>query len=129
MKLARTFHLTPIAKPRMTRRDRWAKRPIVQKYWEYKDTLLLLSGEWLPPKSHYWLVFYLPMPKSWTKKRKSGLAGRPHRQTPDKDNLEKGFLDVFGEDKEVWSGGVTKLWATQGRIEVYEDVNPLEWEW
>jgi len=129
MKLTKRFHLTPIAKPRMTRRDRWAKRPIVQKYWEYKDTLLLLSSTWRPPQAHYWVAFYLPMPKSWTKKRKVALAGRPHKQKPDIDNLLKGWLDVFGEDKETWSVGSTKLWATQGRIEVYEDVNPLEWEW
>jgi len=32
---------------------------------------------------------YLPMPKSWSKKKKSAMAGRPHRQKPDRDNIDK----------------------------------------
>lgn len=28
---------TPVAKPRMTKRDKWAKRPCVMKYWAWCD--------------------------------------------------------------------------------------------
>jgi Holliday junction resolvase RusA-like endonuclease len=29
----------PVPKPRMTRRDKWLKRPIVERYWEYSTRL------------------------------------------------------------------------------------------
>ena len=37
-----TLNIVPVAKPRMTQSDKWKKRPVVQKYWKYKDDLKLL---------------------------------------------------------------------------------------
>ena len=34
-----TYPKTPLSKPRMTRADTWKKRPIVLRYWEYKDDI------------------------------------------------------------------------------------------
>lgn len=31
--------IEPVAKPRMTKKDKWAKRPCVMKYRAYKDML------------------------------------------------------------------------------------------
>ena len=45
------------------------------------------------------------------------MIGKPHRMKPDKDNLEKGFLDsILKEDSVVWDGRVTKLWGEKGKI-------------
>ena len=33
------YPLTGMAKPRMTKADTWKKRPIVLKYWAYKDSI------------------------------------------------------------------------------------------
>ena len=33
------FNVNPVAKPRMTQRDKWKKRPVVDKYYAYKDEM------------------------------------------------------------------------------------------
>ena len=70
-----TLNIVPVAKPRMTQSDKWKKRPVVQKYWKYKDDLKLLCFlcRW-QPKDDLDVKFVLPMPKSWSerKKRKRG---------------------------------------------------------
>ena len=39
------FEIKPLGKPRMTQRDRWAKRPCVNRYYAYKDHLTLLANK------------------------------------------------------------------------------------
>lgn len=90
--------ITPVAKPRMIRSDKWKKRPCVTKYWAYKDELNLLWKKFnLPPIGNIInrLEFHLAMPKSWSEKKKKEMNGQFHTQTPDLDNLEKGFLDAL----------------------------------
>ena len=110
--------ITAVPKPRMTRADSWKKRACVQRYWAYKDELRLLLGkDFVMPESDYHLIFYLPMPKSWSEKKKAEFQETPHQSRPDKDNLEKAFLDaVCEEDSQIWDGRVTKLWGDEGRI-------------
>ena len=65
------------------------------------------------------LVFYLPMPASWSKKKRAALLHSPHCQKPDLDNLAKAVLDgllpVIGDDCRVWQFDVLrKLWAERG---------------
>ena len=67
------------------------------------------------------LVFYLPMPASWSKKKRGAMLHSPHCQKPDLDNLAKAVLDglqpVIGDDCRVWQFGVLrKLWAEHGGI-------------
>ena len=50
MSFKKLINVAPVAKPRMTRRDRWAKRDIVVKYYNYKDTVRLLVGDWELPE-------------------------------------------------------------------------------
>jgi len=112
------YFITPNTKPRMTRRDKWLKppRPCVAQYWAYKDLLRTFDIELPIP---YKITFYLAMPKSWSKKKKAAHDNQPHLQTPDKDNLEKAFLDaLFDNDKHVWSGWAEKRWASEGMIKI-----------
>ena len=100
----------------MTQRDRFSKRPSVMKYWAYKAALRDLCVELPIP---YKVTFFLAMPKSWSKKKRAQHVGMPHLQTPDKDNLEKGFLDaLFDDDSHVWSGWTEKRWAETAHITV-----------
>ncbi|OCG45693.1 crossover junction endodeoxyribonuclease RuvA [Gilliamella sp. Choc4-2] len=109
------YNITPVPKPRMTQRDRWAKRKPVLQYFAFKDACKA-SGVTLP-ESHYHIIFVIPMPKSWSNKKRAEMDGKPHQQRPDKDNLEKGLLDaIFGEDCRVWDGRVTKIWGNVGQI-------------
>lgn len=105
-----------VAKPRMTRSDRWKKRPVVQAYWKYKDKLVSYNITLPVP---YKITFFLAMPESWSKKKRLDHDGKPHLQTPDKDNLEKGFLDaIFEDDKHIWSGWVEKRWSQEPKIRI-----------
>lgn len=109
--------IDPVAKPRMTRADKWKKRKCVVKYLQFKDELLEKTkdidfGETLS------LTFIIPMPKSWSKKKRKEMSGRPHKQRPDLDNLIKAFKDsVFKEDSHVWKyGEMKKIWGHKGAI-------------
>jgi Holliday junction resolvase RusA-like endonuclease len=102
----------PIGKPRMTQRDRWKKRPAVLRYHEFKDSLRNQVGHLIPKnvETLSW-VAYLPIPKSWSKKRKAEMTGKPHRQKPDRDNIDKAILDtLFEEDSGVAFGHLSKYW-------------------
>jgi hypothetical protein len=111
------YDINPCAKPRMTQRDKWAKRPPVLRYFAFKDECKL-RGVKVPHFGAH-IVFHVPMPKSWSDKKKNEYVGTPHLQRPDKDNLEKALLDaIYEEDSTVWDSRVTKLWSYFGKIEV-----------
>lgn len=116
-----------IAKPRMTRSDKWNKRPIVLKYRAYKDELLYM-GVKLNMDEFYHVIFVIPHPKSWSDKKRHEHWFTRHQQTPDKDNLEKGLLDgLFSDDARAWDGRVTKVWGPAPYLVISEtnmDVSP-----
>ena len=108
------YFIEPVAKPRMTRKDQF--RPAVQRYWSYKAQLKLLKVH--VPVAGAEVHFFLSMPKSWPKKKKLAMAGKPHQQVPDLDNLLKGLLDaVYENDSKVYHlAGLSKSWAMDGCI-------------
>lgn len=100
----------------MTQQDKWIRRTCVTGFWDYKKELKILWGTRAVPECLH-LVFYLPMPASWSNKKKSAKEGTPHRQRPDSDNLLKGFLDaLLVEDSHIWDTRVTKYWGRAGKI-------------
>ena len=113
------FDVVPISAPRMNPADRWKRRPGVVRYFAYRDQVRAIAEEQgftLPGQFYLW--FQLPMPKSWSKRKKRAMFGEPCLSKPDTDNLAKGFFDCFGEDKHVWSVQLTKTWHDAGRIVV-----------
>lgn len=65
------------------------------------------------------ITFYMPMPDSWSKKRKVEMLGKPHQQTPDIDNLCKAVFDaVLENDAHIWKVSAEKIWANNGAIEI-----------
>ncbi|CAM8324105.1 RusA family crossover junction endodeoxyribonuclease [Enterobacter asburiae] len=113
------YDITPVSKPRMTQRDRWVKRPATAAFWAFKAEVRQL-GICLS-ESGYHVTFIIPMPKSWSQKKRAQLNGQAHQQKPDKDNLEKALLDaIFDDDSRVWDGRVTKLWGEKGQIIIGE---------
>ena len=113
------YNITPVPKPRMTQRDRWSKREPVLNYLAFKDECKL-KGVTIP-ECNYHVIFVIPMPKSWSNKKRGEMKGKPHQQRPDKDNLEKGLLDaVLKEDCRVWDGRATKIWGETGQIIINE---------
>lgn len=86
----------------------------LEKYNEYKVDLLTEAKKArfeLPPTGLH-ITFFIPVPKSWSKKKKSAHHGMIHQSKPDIDNLTKAFLDsIVAEDKFIGSISVTKRWV------------------
>lgn len=109
----------PVAKPRMTRRDKWAKRPCVLRYWDFCDQLRAEAvKENYDPGDILNVIFILPMPSSWSARKNKSMKGKPHQQKPDLDNLVKAFKDaLLKEDKRVHTYGfMHKCWGDTGQI-------------
>ena len=111
------YPVVPVPKPRMTQRDKWQKRPAVMRYRAFCDDLR--AHKCTLPESGSHVIFHMPMPKSWSKKKRAEMLGQPHRQKPDVDNLTKAILDaVLKDDSGVWDMRTTKIWSDIGCIEI-----------
>ncbi len=115
------YRTRPIPAPRQSRRDTFKPLPRVKRYHAYQDELRHRKA--FCPLGFHHLIFVLPMPQSWPKARLAQMDGMPHDQTPDRDNLEKAFLDsVLPNDCVIYDGRVTKLWGLFGLV-IVSDTN------
>jgi len=111
------YDITPMRKPRMTQRDKWHKRKATSDYWAFKAEVKLKRV--IVPESGSHVTFVMPMPKSWSKKKKAEMKGEPHQQTPDIDNLTKALLDaIYDDDSGIWDIRTTKIWGDTGQIKI-----------
>ena len=114
--------IKPIGKPRMTQRDKWAKRKCVVNYFTYCDALrsyVAESGMELTPTLD--ITFYIEMPKSWSKKKREAMYMKPHQSKPDLDNLVKAFCDaLYDDDAGVYSIQCAKYWSDENEIKVIQ---------
>lgn len=117
------YFITPIAKPRMSRSDKWKRRPATAKYWKFVDQCRLEKV--VLPCFGAHVTFILPMPKSWSQKKKGQMNGKPHMGSmghpPEKeidlDNLLKALGDaIYGNDSGIYDIWVTKRWGCMGKI-------------
>ena len=104
----------PAPRPRVTKRGTY----VPAKYSMFKADCRLLGmrvGEMVE------LLFVVPMPKSWSKRKRAEMDGTPHRQRPDLDNYVKAVLDaVLDDDSRVWHIKAAKVWGQQGSIEIVD---------
>ena len=113
------YPITPCPKPRQTRSDKWNQRPAVMRYRAFADECRLRGVTVCPGDS---ITFWIPMPKSWSKKKKDSMDGAPHTQKPDLDNLLKALFDaVHKDDSHIWCVMVSKLWSHEGAISIVRD--------
>lgn len=124
--------IPPIGKPRMTRSDCWRKRPAVIKYFAWANEIKLTSLRYDMPKYPISLeiVAHIPVPKSWSQKKKEEKNGKLHDEKPDWDNIGKAVCDaLFVEDKTIGRASVEKYWSIEpGKINIVvigEDDKPL----
>lgn len=112
------YPITPCPKPRMTRGDRYKRpmRPEVARYWAFKDEVRI-RGVVLPEDGAK-VIFIMPMPKSWSEKKKKEMDGMMHKQKPDLDNLMKALGDaVYDDDSRISSlDRLGKQWGREGLI-------------
>lgn len=125
MTLRFTCQGQPLGKPRMTRRDKWAKRACVTKYWRWCDDLRgsaqLKQKLQLDTPHKLSICAYFQIPRSWTARQLVHLGGTYHTVAPDWDNVAKAVMDALIENDAVVSFGRTcKLWddGNGPRVEV-----------
>ncbi len=119
----REYPITPVAKPRMTRRDKflYPPRKCVSQYRRFANTCRLQKVKLPFCGAH--VTFILPMPESWSEKKKKKFDGKPHqlKRKNDWDNLGKALSDaIYGEDSMIWDIHVTKRWGREGKIIIEE---------
>ncbi len=126
-----TFDITPVGKPRMTQSDQWktnpnhpdprkAQRPAVTQWFAFQRILQALAyNARYKITDRIDVVFFLPMPDSWSKKKKREMLGKPHQSKPDADNLMKAFKDSLAiNDEQIWDERSRKFWGDKGSIMV-----------
>lgn len=119
--------------PREKLRPAGLKRLLrLEKYNQYKIDLLAEAKRKhfeLPP-SGLSVTFYIPVPPSWSQKKKAAHHGLLHQSKPDIDNCTKAFLDsLVAEDKFIANITLTKRWVNfpEGWIEcTHEEVEMQE---
>jgi Holliday junction resolvase RusA-like endonuclease len=105
----------------MTQRDKWLnpiRKPVVS-YFNYKRTLEAFSWrDKYVVTNRLSLIFVIPMPSSWSKKKRLSMIGQPHTVKPDLDNLIKAFKDALCEnDSHIHTyDQMSKVWGTSGAV-------------
>lgn len=111
------YPITPMPAPRLSHQGRFTDR--AKRYYAWCDEVRVLGVK--VPDHGARITFHIPMPKSWSKKKRMENNKTPHQQTPDLDNLLKALLDAIkkGEgDHAVWQFTAAKLWSLEGAIEI-----------
>lgn len=126
------FDLAPCPAPRMTRSDQWKTDPYhpdprkrqrkpVAKYFTWRNAFIAecekvgyTLGETLR------VLFIIPMPQYFSRKKRETYNGQPHKQRPDTDNMLKSIKDAFKvDDGYVWDERGVKLWGEKGQIIIF----------
>lgn len=115
------YDVTPNPKVRMTRRDTWSSdkvRPAVVKWRAFKTEVERLG---ITVQDGDCIAFGIPMPESWSAKKRAAHAFTPHRAKPDLDNLLGGLFDAAmpkGDQHIAGLGEVRKFWSYFGTITI-----------
>lgn len=122
--------ITPMGKPRMVRSDRWKKRPVVQRYWSFKDELVdLCERLGYTQGERIFFTVHVQVPKV-SKKKAAEMLLTPKKTKPDLDNYLKSQMDILmppgeGGDQSIHVGCCNKVWSTDSKIVFYD--NFREW--
>ena len=127
------FDVIPMGAPRMTQSDRWKTNPkhidprkrqrmCVAQYFAFKNVLLHQAKQMnFELKNTLDALYLIPMPNSWSEKKKQRMNGMPCEVKPDTDNITKGIKDTFCKnDSNVWYEKAEKRWAYKGSIIIFQ---------
>lgn len=127
------FDIIPMGAVRMTVSDKWKTNPnhidpkkrqrkVVQRYFSFKNALVEQALKMKYELGCYLdAVYFIPMPDSWSNKKKDKFNGMPCKSKPDTDNITKGIKDALKkEDSDVWWEKAEKRWAFKGSIIIFE---------
>lgn len=90
------------SKPSFVRTKRY-----LDKYFKYKDDLKEHADKigFIMPQDAFFMWFFMPMPKTWTKKKKAAMAFKLHKNKKDTDNLSKAVKDSLAPRKSNFVAG------------------------
>lgn len=73
----------------------------LDRYFNYKTELREHADKigFIMPQDAFFIWFFMPMPVSWTKKKKALMGFKMHKNRLDTDNLTKGILDAIAPRK------------------------------
>jgi len=119
-----TFNIIPVpaSRPRVTRWSTYYGK----KYTQFKKDMYTLTADLktIPMTGNIFaeLQFNVPIPKSWSKKKKEAKNGAYCDNHADIDNYCKAILDslnnvYYEDDKQIVMLKATMLWATEPSIE------------
>ena len=127
------FDVIPMGAPRLTQSDRWKTNPnhpdplkrqrkVVTQYWAFKTLLKLQANQLQFELGNVLDALYLiPMPNSWSNKKKERMNGLPCEVKPDTDNITKGLKDTLRKnDSDIWYEKAEKRWAYHGSIIIFQ---------
>ena len=130
------FDVIPVGAVRMTQSDKWKTNPFhidpkkqqrksVTKYFEFKNKIQAQSLEMNYQLQNILdIVFLVPMPFTWSEKKKVKNNKKPCKVRPDIDNYVKAFMDAFAiDDAFVWKIIAEKRYSFKGSVLVYENYN------
>ena len=113
--------IEPMGAVRLSSSDRWSKRPVAKKYFDWKNrfkTLIYNSFELqaliarIEESGKLEIETIHPLPKTWSNKKKREHYCRPMRAKPDFDNVAKAICDVlFKEDKRIHTATISQRWC------------------
>ena len=127
-----TFNINPVpaSRPRVTRWGTFYGK----KYKEFKREMgvMLIESDrpslvnpvlWIEDLISADMTFFVPMARSWSKKKKSLKNGQFCDNNADLDNYEKAILDslngiYFNDDRQIVQQKSQKIWAETGSIRI-----------
>jgi Holliday junction resolvase RusA-like endonuclease len=120
------FEITPASRPKVTRYGTF--------YSKNYEAFRKVVGEWLdkqPTTTKYdktkplkaTFKFNITIPKSYSKKKREALLGKPMIDRKDIDNMIKAIMDIlqgrlFEDDKQIYYLTASKYWTEKGKIEI-----------
>lgn len=123
------IQIEPMGAVRMTRRGKFTN-PAAQRYLDYKQDIYYqlmnqVKREYKPLDGPVGVSvrFLMPIPQSWSKKKKAEAVDRTHVSKPDIDNLIKGVFDAANgllwiDDNRVAAMVVSKVYSKTPGIEL-----------
>lgn len=107
----------PVGKPRMTRRDKWAQRKCVSRYWAWCDKARQAAFGDPSTKRTLDAPTSITVVAYFYHKTRRG----PHLLKPDGDNILKSVCDaLFVNDEMIYIKTVEKYWASYSSRVVVE---------
>lgn len=114
--------LVKIPEHRIRTKAKLNRRAQVLRYLNYKRSLKLefLKHGLKINEVLEGVTFVMPMPPSWSKKKRDDHRGKKHQQVPDLDNLVKAFKDaILKRDEYVHTyNDIKKVWGDLGEINI-----------